>query len=58
LTPEELDKYLQAFGQNVSMRSKSGSKMIPVAKLREYVKRAINIAEERQKEKSNRMNSK
>jgi len=47
MTPEQLDEYLGAFGENVSMRSKSGGKMIPVDKLREYIKTAIKIAEDR-----------
>jgi len=47
MTPESLDEYLVSFGDNVSMRSKSGGKMVPVVKLREYVKAAIKTAEDR-----------
>ena len=47
MTPEQLDDYLVSFGENVSMRSKSGGKMIPVAKLREYISKAIETAEHR-----------
>jgi len=47
MTPEQLDEYLVSFGDNVSMRSKSGGKMVPVAKLREYINKAIETAEQR-----------
>ena len=47
MTPEKLDEYLVLFGDKVSMRSKSSGKMVPVAKLREYISQAIKIAEER-----------
>jgi len=48
MTPEALDKWLQAFGENVSMRTKgSGGKQCPVDNLRRYIKQAIAIAVER-----------
>jgi len=48
MTPEALDKWLKAFGENVSMRTKgSGGKQCPVNNLRRYVKQAIAIAVER-----------
>ena len=49
MTPESLDKYLSDFGESVSMRSSSGSKQVPVSKLREYIEKAIYIAVERSK---------
>ncbi len=50
MTPQALDKYLKDFGDNVSMRSKNGGKMIPVDKLRMYIQRAIQIAVEESKD--------
>ena len=47
MTPEQLDEYLESFGEKVSMRSKSHGRMVPVSKLREYIKTAIKIAEDR-----------
>ena len=47
MTPEQLDEYLVSFGEQVSMRSKNGGKMIPAVKLREYIKKAIETSEQR-----------
>ena len=47
MTPEELDQYLQDFVENVSMRTKNGSKMVPVDNLRRAIREAIAIAVER-----------
>jgi len=44
MTPESLDEYLAAFGEKVCMKAESGGKMVPVFRLREYVKTAIEIA--------------
>lgn len=51
MTPEKLDEYLAKFGETVSMRSKSSGKMVPVSRLREYIKSAIKTAEDRISEK-------
>ena len=47
MTPESLDEYLAAFGEKVCMKGKSGGKMVAVSQLREYVRRAIAVAESR-----------
>ena len=51
MTPEELDQYLQDFGENVNMRTKNGSKMVPVDNLRRAIREAIAIAVERATDK-------
>jgi hypothetical protein len=50
MTPESLDKWLQEFGENVAMKKKNGSKMCSVIKLRQYIKQAIEIAVQRDRE--------
>jgi len=53
MTPEALDKWLQEFGDNVSMRTKgSGGKQCPVDNLRRYIQQAIEIAVERSREQN------
>ena len=47
MTPEQLDEYLQEFGESVSMRTKSGSKMVAVDSLRRSIRQAIEVAVER-----------
>ena len=47
MTPESLDEYLAAFGEKVCMKAESGGKMVAVSQLREYVRRAIAVAESR-----------
>jgi len=50
MTPESLDQYLAAFGERACMKSKTGGKMVPVERLREYVRQAIAIAVQEAKE--------
>lgn len=57
MTPETLDEWLQDFGENVSMRTKNGSKKCPVNQLRKYIKQAIDVAVQRSIESKENENS-
>jgi hypothetical protein len=58
MTPETLDEWLQKFGDNVSMRTKNGGKQCPVDNLRKYIKQAIEVAVQRDREgKTNEQNN-